>query len=188
MISKRVYTVPAFLVATMFLPVTVQSIAADDEVQAFVDRPEILLSASVRRGTEIRGRQLGEFLGDAVVATIKEGSRGLGVVHEERPIETVTFRVQLLSREDGMIDRTESELIKMDPGSDSTLNPNLGLWTPRGLDDQEFTVYPSPQVSKYPPQQVPKECSEATHAVTTSLASDDATTAGFLTICLRSAE
>ncbi len=161
---------------TAFLATTPQTTRAQDD--AFIGGS--ILSAPLRSATTIQGRQLGEFLAKVLTATVPADRKSL----------EVALRIQFVSRRDGIVDRNESKPIELKPGvryPGSVLNPNLGLWVPKAFEAQTFTVSPSPQVSRYPPQGMPQECPDATHAVVASLYSKIGTDfpAGFLKICLR---
>jgi len=162
-------------------PVVLGALLATTPQLAFGQRGDeaspVEITLNARPGTEIQGDQLGEFLTKSLSVRFGTDMRTL----------SVTLRVEMISREAGVVGKYESKPVKVEAGKTYpavwflSRDPNLGLWTPDefnpnlGLWVLGTGSLSNPNLGLWDRRQegTPRECQHATHAVRVSLVSGD---------------
>ncbi len=114
----------------------------------------------VRPGTEIESDQLMEFL-----------AKNLSVRFTDMRPLSVTLRLEMISREEGVIGKWESEAVTIEPGKTYSGVPWIAAPNGRqpykapGLGDGGNITLGRFVVINHEEQYVPRECEDATHAL-----------------------
>ena len=163
----RSLTGPVVL-AALFAPSTPQPVLAQDDPEVF---PEIEIRSRDYRSMEIRVSELGEFLRDNYVIVTGEG--------RSEPM-AVWLRVEVTSRERGLIGSTDSRRIEVAPGETYRAGafiplpdhwiPQIDAWIPL-IDDwvpspESRLVLQKGRASKDAQGRFPGGCEDATVAIT----------------------
>lgn len=150
------------------------------------EKSPVEITLDARPGTEIRGDRLGEFLTESL--SVRFGT-------DMRPL-SVALRLEMISREAGVVERSESKPVEAEAGKTYPASTFLirvrdrGLETPYELPslcdswrcdpDLRLRVLgmgtlSNPDLDLWDRRQedTPRECQDATHAVRVSLVSDD---------------
>lgn len=139
---------------------------------------DLTLSAEVATNTKVSVERLGEFLARNLVITASAEERSIGETEKnlirrtaddrQRP---VALRIELISRQGGMVTHFDSKAVQLKPGE----KYHASRWIPRpaalgevvaaSLRPAEFVVFRIGQKTNAGTRTIPRGCGDATHAV-----------------------
>jgi hypothetical protein len=155
---RRIHALTSPLVLGALLATTPQLALGQDGAVIRLD---------ARPGTEIQSDQLVELI-------TKDLAIEFGT--DMRPL-SVKLRLELISREDGVIGKYESKAVKTEggrtyPGSTFIRASNNPTFSAPGFGDRRKITIGRVVVINHEEQYIPKECEDVTHAVRVTLVSD----------------
>jgi hypothetical protein len=150
-------------------PVILAALLATTPQLAFGQRggeeSPVVFTLNARPGTEISSDQLGEFLA-------KNLSVAFGT--DMRPL-SVSLSMEMISREEGVIGKYESEAVEVEPGKTypaSTWTTQRDRHEAPGFGDRRKITFGRLVVINHEEQYMPRECEDATHALRITLVAD----------------
>lgn len=165
---------PTRWITALLLPGLLLTVAPDPVPGQEV---ELALRADAVSDTRVPIERLGEFLGRNVMAGMHDGSRAIGETEKnlvrgtaETEQRAVALRLDLISREGGILGVFDSKSVRLEPGKRYPASE----WIPRSaaigevfapLKPAEFVIFRIGQKTISGTRTMPRECENATHAL-----------------------
>ncbi len=137
--------------------------------QASGQEADVEISLQAEPGTRISAERLGDFMARSIVIGAPVGKRSIG--ETEKNLVSIALRIELISREAGMITGFDSETVRLKPGH----NYGASSWIPRprALDDvlvaplrpAEFVIFRIGQKTIAGTRTIPKGCGDTAYAL-----------------------
>jgi hypothetical protein len=169
---RSIHLLTGTVVLAALLATTPQLAVGQDEDERSIS-PTPSLTFDARPGTEIQSEQLGEFI-----------AKNLSVVFTDmRPI-SVKLRVEMISREEGVIGKWQSEAVEVEPGQTysgatwlradtrASGGGDICSFMPQACWEGAKITFGRFVVINHEEQYMPRECEDATHALHITLVRD----------------